>query len=128
MSYLLDTHVLLWWLFDDPRLSSTVRGVLSDPGRRIFVSSASAWEIATKHRLGKLDVATPLILDFPGWLRKAGFVELPITVAHAVRAGGWDIAHRDPFDRMLAAQSVVEDLRLTSNDAVFADFGLETIW
>ena len=60
--------------------------------------------------------------------RKAGFVELPITVAHAVRAGGWDIAHRDPFDRMLAAQSVVESLRLTSNDAVFADFGLETIW
>ena len=73
-------------------------------------------------------MATPLILDFPGWLRKAGFVEWPITVARVVRAGGWDIAHRDPFDRMLAAQSVVEDLPLTSGDAVFADFGLETIW
>jgi PIN domain nuclease of toxin-antitoxin system len=120
VSYLLDTHVLLWWLFDDPQLSARARGVLRDPTRRVLVSSASAWEIATKHRLGRLDSAAPLVRDFPGWLEKAGFGELPITSHHAIRAGAWDVDHRDPFDRMLAAQSLIDGLRLVSRDPVFA--------
>lgn len=128
VSHLLDTHALLWWLFDDPRLSSRSKAVLRDPNRRVFASSASAWEIATKHRLGRLDSATPLVRDFSAWIDKAGFTELPITSAHAIRAGSWDVPHRDPFDRMLAAQSLVESLRLVSRDPVFADFGLEPLW
>jgi PIN domain nuclease of toxin-antitoxin system len=128
VGYLLDTHALLWWLFADRRLSRRVRGALRDPGSRVVVSSASAWEIATKHRLGRLQSATPLVRDFSAWIEKAGFVELAITSAHAVRAGGWDVSHRDPFDRMLAAQSVAEGLRLMTRDPVFADFGLDPFW
>jgi PIN domain nuclease of toxin-antitoxin system len=128
VNVLLDTHALLWWLFADRRLSPRAKAVLRDPQHQVSVSSASAWEIAIKHRLGRLDSARPLVDDFGAWIGKAGFVELPITWAHAIRAGSWDVRHRDPFDRMLAAQSSLEDLRLISRDPVFADFGLEPIW
>ena len=128
VAILLDTHALLWWLFDDRRLPRRVRGLLRDRSRQVLVSSASAWEIATKHRLGRLASATPLVVDFGGWMQKAGFIELPVSWAHASRAGSWKVAHRDPFDRMLAAQSIQEDLRLVSRDPVFADFGLDPFW
>jgi PIN domain nuclease of toxin-antitoxin system len=128
MKVLLDTHALLWWLFADRRLSRKARAVLREPATSVAVSSASAWEIATKYRLGRLDAARPLIDDFPGWIARAGFVELPMTCRHAVRAGLWDVSHRDPFDRMLAAQSELEERRLVSRDPVFADFGLEILW
>lgn len=128
MSHLLDTHALLWWLFDDRRLSARAKAALRDPEQRIFVSSASAWEIATKHRLGRLAAAAPLVRDFSSWIEKAAFVELPITSTHATRAGSWDTLHRDPIDRMLAAQSIIEDLRLVSRDPVFEEFGLDPLW
>lgn len=128
VSYLLDTHALLWWLFDDRRLSRRVRGVIRDPGNRLLASSASAWEIATKHRLGKLSAAGPLVSEFGGFMVKAGFSELPVTWAHAVRAGMWDVGHRDPFDRMLAAQTAVQGLTLVTADPVFKDFGISTVW
>jgi PIN domain nuclease of toxin-antitoxin system len=128
MSFLVDTHTLLWWLFNDRRLSRRARAVLADPENRIVVSAASAWEISIKHRLGRLDSAGPLLREFSLWMEKAGFVELPVTHEHAIRAGAWEIAHRDPFDRMLAAQSTLDGLRLVSRDPVFADFGLEPLW
>jgi len=128
MRCLLDTHAFLWWMFDDPRLSVTVRGILMDPSNAAFVSSASAWEIATKHRLGKLDSAAPLVQDMQGWLARAGFLELPITVAHAQRAGSWPQPHRDPFDRMLAAQSVLEGIPIVSRDPALAQFGVLPVW
>lgn len=128
MKVLVDTHALLWWLFADRRLSARVKAVLRDPRNVIAVSSASAWEIAAKYRLGRLDSALPLVNDFSGWLARAGFVELAITSGHAIRAGRWDTPHRDPFDRLLAAQSVLEELRLVTRDPVFADFGLEPLW
>jgi PIN domain nuclease of toxin-antitoxin system len=128
MKVLLDTHALLWWLFADRRLSRKAKAVLRDPANSIAVSSASAWEVAIKFRLGRLDAAKPLVDDFSGWIIKAGFVELPMTFRHAVRAGQWDVSHRDPFDRMLAAQSELEERRLLSRDPVFADFGLDTVW
>lgn len=128
MRCLLDTHTLLWWLFDDPRLSQTVRGILTDPSNAALVSSASAWEIATKHRLGKLDSAAPLVQDMAGWIARAGFVELPVTIAHAQRAGSWPQQHRDPFDRMLAAQSVIEELPVLSRDRALAQFGVLPVW
>ncbi len=126
--YLLDTHALLWWLFDDTRLPAIARGVISDRQNDIYVSSASAWEIATKWRLGKLNCAAPLVADFEGWLHKAALRQLPITVAHANHAGGWRQAHRDPFDRMLAAQSVLEELPLLSRDPALAQFGITLVW
>lgn len=128
VTYLLDTHVLLWWLFDDRRLSRRARALIRDPHHRVLASSASAWEIATKHRLGKLASAGPLVADFHCVLLAAGFTELPVSWAHAVRAGGWDIPHRDPFDRMLAAQASLEGLKLVTADPVFADFGISAVW
>jgi PIN domain nuclease of toxin-antitoxin system len=128
VTFLVDTHALLWWLFDDRRMSRRAKAVLREPQNQIRVSSASAWEIATKYRLGRLDSAKPLVDDFAGWLTRAGFSELPISSAHAVRAGTWDVMHRDPFDRLLAAQSSMEEVRLISRDPAFADFGLEPMW
>ena len=103
MRYLLDTHALLWWLFNDPKLSERARGLMADVANELLVSSASAWEIATKHRLGRLDSAKVLVQDISGWIGKAGFRELPIGIAHAQKAGAFTHPHRDPFDRMLAA-------------------------
>jgi PIN domain nuclease of toxin-antitoxin system len=128
VSYLLDTHALLWWLFDDRRLSRRARGVISDPENRLLASGASAWEIATKHRLGKLSSAGPLVSDFGGFMVKAGFSELAVSWAHAVRAGAWDVAHRDPFDRMLAAQASLDSLTLITADPAFDDFGISAVW
>lgn len=128
MRFLLDTHALLWWLFDDPQLSTKARGVLMDRSNAVFVSSASAWEIATKYRLGKLNSAAPLVRDMPGWIVQAGFSELPISLAHAERAGSWPQPHRDPFDRMLAAQSILDGLPLITRDDAIAQFGTATFW
>ncbi len=128
MRFLLDTHTLLWWLFDDPGLSSNARDIIADSENGIVVSSASAWEIATKHRLGRLPAATELVRDVAGWVERAGLTELPITIPHAQRAGSWTQSHRDPFDRMLAAQSAVEDLPLITRDPAFAAFGIRLVW
>lgn len=128
LKFLLDTHALLWWLFDDPQLPRKPRGLITDPANQIYVSSASAWEICTKHRLGKLPAAEQLAQDVPGWVARAGFMELSVTLRHAQKAGGWHLSHRDPFDRMLAAQSVLEDLRLISRDEALDGFGVHRIW
>lgn len=128
MRFLLDTHALLWWLFDDPGLSRNAREIISDSDNAILVSSASAWEIATKHRLGRLPAAGELVRDVAGWVERAGLTELPISLLHAQRAGSWTQSHRDPFDRMLAAQSAIEDVALVTRDPVFAAFGIRLVW
>ncbi len=110
MSYLMDTHILLWWLFNDPKLNEKCREIIRNPDHRIRVSSASAWEIATKYRIGKLPEAKPLVNNYQGILQQAKFIELNITAAHALRAGNLPISHRDPFDRMLMAQAELENL------------------
>ncbi|MFN0063578.1 MAG: type II toxin-antitoxin system VapC family toxin [Myxococcaceae bacterium] len=126
--YLLDTHAVLYWLFDDARLSSRARSLIANRKNRLFVSAASAWEIATKHRLGKLPDAKELVRDMPGWFERAGFVELPISVEHAQHAGLWPQQHRDPFDRMIAAQSDLEGLAAVSNDEALGEFPIEQVW
>ena len=119
MKYLIDTHILLWWVFDDPKLQDDSRALISNPDHLIVVSSASAWEIATKYRIGKLPDAENLVKNYPQVLKKAKFVELAVTTAHALRAGSLPINHRDPFDRMLMAQAELENLPIITDDKAF---------
>lgn len=124
---LLDTHALLWWVSNHPSLSANVDRALQDDGNEVFVSAASAWEVTTKARLGKL-TAGPLGQDFVGEVRRQGFVPLPITLDHGQRAGSLPGHHRDPFDRMLIAQAQAENLVLVSNEAVFDTYGVQRLW
>src|SRR4051794_22100199 len=107
---LLDTHALIWWIGGDPRVSTPVRAAIEEADNAKFVSAASAWEIATKHRLGKLPGAGPLAVDFERVTAAQGFVPLDISVAHALDAGNLPGIHRDPFDRILIAQARTERL------------------
>ena len=128
MRLLLDTHTFLWWLDGDARLSKRARAAIGDARTECLVSAASAWEITTKARLGKLPGALEVAADVSGCLRSQQFTPLDITVDHAQRAGSLPGAHRDPFDRMLIAQSQAENLPLVSNDAVFDAYGVVRIW
>jgi PIN domain nuclease of toxin-antitoxin system len=125
---LLDTSVLLWWFSDSSTLSPTIDEQLDDPANTILVSAASAWEICTKVRIGKLPSGRALCEDFSGFLARHHFAPLAITVEHARLAGRLEGAHKDPFDRILAAQALVEDLPLVTNDSAFAAFGVRVMW
>jgi PIN domain nuclease of toxin-antitoxin system len=128
MRVLLDTHALLWAAFRKDLLSARAQKLIEAPGNEIVVSAASAWEIATKYRLGKLPLAQVLVEDFVPRLTAAGYVLLSISVEHALRAGRLPADHKDPFDRMLAAQAIHEDLPLLSNDAQLDVFGVRREW
>lgn len=128
MRVLLDTHAFLWWLDGDRRLSRRARTVISDSRAVVLVSAASAWEISTKARLGKLPGAEAVADDIAGCVTSQDFDSLDITLLHAQRAGRLPGSHRDPFDRMLAAQAQIEDLPIVTSDAVFDDFGVTRIW
>jgi PIN domain nuclease of toxin-antitoxin system len=128
MKLLLDTHALLWWFTDDERLSAQARTAIADENNEIFVSAASAWEIATKHRLGKLNEVPEAAPRFSELVAADSFAHLPITHLHSLRAGSYDKLHRDPFDRMLAAQSELESMILVTRDPVFEDFGSHVLW
>jgi PIN domain nuclease of toxin-antitoxin system len=124
----LDTHALLWWLADDPALPSQARKFIRTRSNNILVSAASAWEIATKSRLGKLPQTADLALRFDAVLAAELFESLPITSAHAARAGLLPGPHKDPFDRMLIAQSQAENLPILSNDSIFDTYKLRRLW
>ena len=126
MNLLLDTPVFIWW--DEGRKFSPASLRAIETAGEVYVSSASAWEICTKHRLGRLPAAHYLVRDVAGWVQRAGFAELPIGLLHAQRAGTWPQAHRDPFDRMLAAQSALEDAPLISRDGELQQFGIRLVW
>jgi PIN domain nuclease of toxin-antitoxin system len=128
MRLLLDTHALLWWLAGDAQLSPAAREAIGNPAHELFVSAASAWEVATKHRLGKLPGAGPLVVDFAREVRRQGFQPLPITPEHGQVAGQLPGPHRDPFDRMLVAQAREEKLAVVSNDAALRAFGVALVW
>lgn len=128
MRALLDTHVVLWWLSDEPALSSPARKFIAATENSVIVSAASAWEIATKVRLGKLPSAADLAADFVVFLEREGFEFLPISPDHAIRAGLLPGPHKDPFDRMLIAQCQAEGLPIISNDRAFDDYGVRRIW
>jgi PIN domain nuclease of toxin-antitoxin system len=126
--YLADTHALIWWLNDDKLLSITARALMSNHTHEVFVSAASAWEITTKHRLGKLPEAAHLAVDVEGTVKRERFSPLPVTMAQAELAGRLKGAHRDPFDRMLMAQALTERLILLSNESAFDAFGISREW
>jgi PIN domain nuclease of toxin-antitoxin system len=121
---LLDTHAWLWWLSDDRRLGRRARQALAHPRSEIYVSAASAWEIAIKESLGKLRVVKA---DLEAEIAANGFVELPIRTRHALVAGRLAPVHEDPFDRMLVAQARVEELAVVTGDPVFAEYGVTVL-
>lgn len=125
---LLDTHALLWWLAEPDRLSPAAHQALADPGHRVHVSAATGWEIATKVRLGKLPAASELLDDLPQLLAAQGFEQLPITLRHGLHAGLYPMAHRDPFDRLLAAQAELGGLTLVSLDPALQAFPCRLLW
>jgi PIN domain nuclease of toxin-antitoxin system len=125
---LLDTHAFLWWLDGDRRLSLKSRRLIADETNVVLVSAASAWEITTKARLGKLPGARAVAADVAGSVASQGFVPLDITLIHAQRAGALAGEHRDPFDRMLIAQTQLEDVSIVSDDHVFDDYRVRRLW
>ena len=128
MKVLLDTHALLWWLAGDRRLSPKARSTVSAEENVVFVSAASAWEICTKVRIGKLPGAAEIAADLTACLIDQGFTPLAISVEQAQRAGSLPGSHRDPFDRMLIAQAQALNLPLVSNEIVFDRYGVQRIW
>ena len=125
MKLLLDTHALLWWLADDSRLSPKVRKIISNSANQVVVSSVSGWEISIKKALGKLEVDLGLLLSE---IEKNGFTLLQVSFEHGLRAGSLPCHHRDPFDRMLIAQSQCECLHLVSIDSQFSAYDVDVIW
>jgi PIN domain nuclease of toxin-antitoxin system len=125
---LLDTHALLWWLAGDERLPRPARDAILDAANDVLVSAASAWEITTKHRIGRLPGAEAVAADVGACIRAQGFEALPISLADAERAGRLVGEHRDPFDRMLIAQALAHDLHLVSVEALFDGFGVRRLW
>ena len=128
MRILLDTHAFLWWLAGDRKLTQTAREAIADESNAVLVSAASAWEICTKVRIGKLPGAAAIAADVTACLVRQGFTPLPITVRHAERAGNLPGAHRDPFDRMLIAQAQALDVPLVSNETLFDGYGIRRLW
>ncbi len=123
MNLLLDTHVLLWVLADDPELGADARKAITDPSNLVLVSAVSAWEIVIKANLGKLRAPD----DLPTQLRRAALEPLPVTIEHAVAVGELPAHHADPFDRLLIAQSRTEDLTLVTRDARILDYDVVSL-
>lgn len=128
MRLLLDTHTLLWWWKDDKRLSKRAAVAIADESNTVLVSAASAWEIATKLRIGKLPGAETAVGQFNEMIVADGFAHLAVTYQHALKAGGFATEHRDPFDRMLAAQSIIESAILVTDDAAMKLFQAKCLW
>ena len=128
MRLLLDTHVFLWWVFDDPRLSSAARDLIADPAAEILFSAVSGWELAIKARTARLDLPE----DVPGFVRdqvrRNRLRVLPVELPHALRVHALPDHHRDPFDRLLVAQAQVEAVPLLSRDTQLAGYEVELRW
>lgn len=128
MRVLLDTHAFLWAVLEPEKLSRKARKLLQDPETEIVLSSVSALEIATKYRLGRLSQAQSVVQGYEKAVNGLQAVELGVSRAHAMKAGLWEMAHRDPFDRLLAAQAHLEGLPLLTNDRALAQFPIQTLW
>lgn len=120
---LLDTHTLLWWLADDKALGERARQLIANPDNHVYVSAATAWEIAIKKNKGLLQAPD----DIDGIVADEGFEKLPITLFHGEQAGRLPEIHRDPFDRMLIAQAQAEGLEIITADTEISRYGIRTI-
>ncbi len=128
MNVLLDTHAFLWWIDNNPKLSSRAREIISDAGNAIFLSAVSGWEIAIKTRLGKLTLPGDLERFIADQLAANAFSGLPIQLSHALHVYTLPAIHRDPFDRILVAQSQLEDMPILTADLQIAKYPVEVIW
>ena len=128
MRALLDTHTLLWWILEDPALTRTAQQTITEASNAMLVSAASAWELAIKYQQGKLPKAGDLVSNFSSEVEREGFQLLPISADHGIRAGLLPGPHKDPFDRMLIAQSQAENLPIISNEVVFEHYGVRRLW
>ncbi len=128
MHLLLDTHTLIWWLEDSDELSETARGALAAPANTLLVSAASAYEISFKVMTGRLPSCAPLVPKFSETLLLAGMRHIEVTTRHGIEAGRLPLIHRDPFDRLLAAQAIVEDMPIVSNDEKLSALGAKRLW
>ncbi|HEX3575738.1 MAG TPA: type II toxin-antitoxin system VapC family toxin [Rhodopila sp.] len=128
MDLLLDTHAFLWWIAGDAALSMPARTAIADTNNAVFLSAASAWEIATKVRIGKLPGAAAIVANLAGVLADQGFVGLPISFAHGQAAGALPGPHKDPFDRMLIVQAMLDGMVLVSNQQHFDAYGVRRFW
>jgi PIN domain nuclease of toxin-antitoxin system len=124
----LDSHAFFWWCVDHPKLSRSARRAIENPDNGVYVSAVAAWEIATKVRLGRWNEASALASNFEDVIVRERFLPMPISIAHARLAGALMGNHGDPFDRMLAAQSQIENIPLVTADPVFKAFGSRVIW
>jgi PIN domain nuclease of toxin-antitoxin system len=125
---LLDTHAFIWWIDDDKRLSARARATVEDPDNEILVSVASVWEIATKAGLGQIEFPPDLSVAIPGEIDAAGFAILPINLSHALYVAKLPLLHRDPFDRMLIAQTITEKLLLITADSAMTPYEVPLLW
>jgi len=129
MRLLLDTHAFLWAAQEPAKLSTPARAAIEDSANQLFVSAMSVFEIANKHRLGKLPGFDLVVASYDAIVGRLGADHLPVSASHAALAGKFDWAHRDPFDRILAAQASLDDLQLVTVDRVFAELPwVATLW
>ena len=128
MRYLLDIHALIWWWLKDPKLSTRAAAVIASEENEIYVSSVSAFEIANKVRVGQLPMMIEPLRQFEGAVQEEGLRHLPMHYDHARQAGLMRADHRDPFDRMIAAQALIENLTVVTRDRQIGTFGCETLW
>ena len=126
--YLLDTHTAFWWWTGLRRVGSEARDVLEKSGHPIWVSAAAAFEIGLKWQQGKLPELGDPRISYGPLMAQNGFIELAITTAHAMLAGTFDNHHRDPFDRLIAAQALIEELTVVTRDPQIASFGCRVLW
>jgi len=128
MRILVDTHALLWWLMGDGRLSKRARLTIGDDTTQVLVSAASAYELTLKATLGRLSLPDEPERFLAGRLPATGFEGLPISIAHAARAAALPLLHRDPWDRILAAQALTEQVSIISTDPAFRELGVDVLW
>ena len=128
MRVLLDSHAFFWWVTDSPKLSRRAWATIDDDLTEVFISSVVAWEIANKVQSGRWPEAQLLAETFSSTIRHYGFEHLHLTLEHAHHAGTFSATHRDPFDRMLAAQTLIEGLHLVTADTAFHAFGTQVLW
>lgn len=128
MRLLLDTNIIVWWLLDRAKISRAAAAAMADADNALFASAASAFEIAIKQRIDKLPLAEEAVRSLPEDLEGSGITLLDISFRQAILAGRFVTAHRDPFDRLIAAQARAEDMSLVTSDRAFGDLGVKVIW